>query len=64
VCFAITYLDPDIAGKRVGATNTYLSLWHWPEDDELILLKVTSIVDSTILSILNVVITGLPDPHW
>jgi hypothetical protein len=49
--FTITYVDPDIAGKRVGENNTQRLSWHWPGDDESILLIVTSIVDTTILSI-------------
>jgi hypothetical protein len=60
--FTIAYVDPDIAGKKVGETNTQLSSWHWTADDESILLIVTSIVDTTILSIVNAVIAGLPEP--
>ena len=55
-------MDPDIAGKRVGENNTQLFSWHWPGDDESILLIVTSIVDPTILSIANAAIAGRPDP--
>jgi len=55
-------VDPDIAGKRVGENNTQLFSWHWPGDDELILLIVSSIVDTTILSMVNAAIAGLPDP--
>jgi len=57
--FTIAYADPNIAEKRVGENNTQLFSLHWPVDYESI---VTSIVDSTILSIVNVVIAGLPDP--
>jgi len=60
--FTIAYVDPDIAGKRVRENNTRLFSWHWPGDDESILLIVTSIVDLTILSIVNAAIAGLPDP--
>jgi len=60
--FTNGYVDPDIAGKRVGENNTQLFSWHWPGDDESILLIVTSIVDTTILSIVNGAIPGLPDP--
>ena len=60
--FTIAYVDPDIAGKRVGENNTQLFSWHWPGDDESILPIVTSIVDMTILSIVNAAIAGLPDP--
>jgi len=60
--FTIAYVDPDIAGKRVGEYNTQLFSWHWPGDDESILLIVTSIVDTTILSIVNAGIAGLPEP--
>jgi hypothetical protein len=60
--FTIAYVDPDIAGKRVGENNTQLFSWHWPADVESILLIVTSIIDTTILSIVNAAIAGLPDP--
>jgi len=55
-------VDPDIAGKRVGENNTQLFSWHRPGEDESILPIVTSIVDTTILSIVNAAIAGLPDP--
>jgi len=55
-------VDPDIAGKRVGENNTQLFSWHWPGDNESILPIVTSIVDTTILSIVNAAIADLPDP--
>ena len=57
-------MDPDIAGKRVGENNTQLFSWQWPGDDESILPIVTSIVYTTILSIVNAAIAGLPDPSW
>jgi hypothetical protein len=60
--FTITYVDPDVAGKRVGETNTQLFSWDQPGDNELILLIVTSIVDTTILSIVNAAIARLADP--
>jgi hypothetical protein len=60
--FTITYVDPDIPGKRVVENKTQLFSWHWPGDDESILPIVTSIVDTTILSIVNAAIAGLPDP--
>ena len=60
--FTIAYVDPDIAGQRVGENNTQLISWHWPGDDESLLPVVTSIVDTTIFSIVNAAITGLPDP--
>jgi hypothetical protein len=53
---------PDIAGKTVGENNIQQYSWHWPGDDESILPIVTSIVNTTILSIVNAAITGLPDP--
>jgi len=59
--FTIAYVDPNIAGKRVGENNTQLFSWHWPGDDKSILPIVTSIVDTTILSIVNAAIAGLPD---
>ena len=60
--FTIAYVDPDIPGKRVGESNTQLFSWHWPRDDESILPILTSIVDTTIVSIVNAAIAGLPDP--
>jgi len=59
--FTMAYVDPDIAGKRVDEPNTLLFSWHLPGDDELILPIVTSIVEMTILSIVNAGIAGLPD---
>jgi len=55
-------VDPDIAGKRVGENNPQRFSWHWPGDDESILPIVTSTVDTTIMSIVNPAIAGLPDP--
>jgi hypothetical protein len=46
----------------VGENNTQLFSWHWPGDDESIHPIVTSIVNTTILSIANAAISGLPDP--
>jgi len=62
--FSLTaaYVDPNIAGKRVGENNAQLFSWHWPGDDEPILPIVTSIVNTTILSIVNAAMAGLPDP--
>jgi len=57
-------VDPNIAQKRVGENITQLLSWHWPVDDESIPPIVTSIVDRTIVSIVNAVIAGLPDPSW
>jgi len=57
-------VDPDIAGKRVGENNNQLFSSHWPGDNDKILLIVISIVDTTMLSIVNAVIAGLPDPSW
>jgi hypothetical protein len=60
--FSIAHVDPDIAGNRMGENNTQPFSWHWPGDVESILpLLVTSIVNATILSILNPAIAGLPD---
>jgi len=58
--FTITDVDPDIAGKRVRENDMQLVSWHWLGDDELILPIVTSIIDTTILSITNAAIAGLP----
>jgi len=60
--FTIAYVDPNIAGKRVGEYNTQLFSWHWPGDDESILPIVTSFVNTSILSMVNAAIAGLPDP--
>jgi len=57
-------VDPDIAGKRVGENNTQLFSSHWLGDDESMLPIVTSIVDTTILSMVSAAIAGLPDPSW
>jgi len=62
--FTIAHVDPDIAGRSVGENNTQLSSWHWPGDDESKIPIVTSIVDTTILSIVNTAIANLPDPSW
>jgi hypothetical protein len=59
-----TNVDPDIAVKRVGEFNPHQFSWHWPGEDESILRIVTSIVDKTILSMVNAAISGLPDPSW
>jgi len=59
--FTIVYVDPDIAGNRVGENNAQLRSLHRPGDDESMLVIVTSIVITTILSILNAAIAGLPD---
>jgi hypothetical protein len=37
----------------VGENNTELISWYWPADDESILPIVTSIIDTTIVSIVN-----------
>jgi hypothetical protein len=58
----IAYVDPEIAGKRVGQNHCQRFSWHWPGDDELILPIGTSIVDVTILSIKNAAFAGLLDP--
>jgi hypothetical protein len=60
--FSIAYEHPDVARKKVGEHNTQLLKWRWPGDDELILPMVTSIINSTIASIVNAAIAGLPDP--
>jgi hypothetical protein len=55
-------VHPNIAEKRVGETNIKLFSWHCPGDDESIHPIVTSIVDTTVLSIVNGAIAGPPDP--
>jgi len=62
--FTIPYVHPDIAGKRVGENNTQLFSWHWPGENGSIVPLVTSIVDMTILSIVNAAIASLPDHSW
>jgi len=57
----IAYVDSVIAGKRVGENNIQLFSWHLPGDDEGIFPIVTSIIDTTILSILNTAIFCLAD---
>jgi hypothetical protein len=59
--FPIAYVDPDIAGMRVGKNNIQLFSCHWPGDNESRMPIVTSIVDTTILLIMNVAIAHLPD---
>ena len=46
----------------MGENNTQLFSWHWPRDDESIHPIVTSIDNTTILSIVNAAIASLPDP--
>ena len=58
----IGYVAHNIAGKRVGEYSTRLFSSHRPGDDESILPIVTSIVDMTIVSIMNTAIPGLPHP--
>jgi len=58
----IAYVDPDLAGKSVGETNTPLFSWDWPGNDESRLPIVTLIFELTILSIVSAAISGVPDP--
>jgi hypothetical protein len=60
----ICYVDANIAGNTVHQNNTELVPWHWPGDTESIVLTFTTIVDTTILSIMNGAILGLPDHNW
>jgi len=46
-----------------GENNTKLFSWNWPEDDEWILQIVTSLVDMTILSIMNAAICWSARPQ-
>jgi len=48
----------------VGETNTQLFSSHWPGDDKSILDSIASIVDTTILSIVNAAIGSLPNLCW
>jgi len=59
--YTMAYVDPNVAGKGVGGTNTQLFSQKWPGNDESILSGVTSIVDTMILSTVNAAIAGLPD---
>jgi len=60
--FNIPYVDPDIAGKRVGENNIQQFVWHWPGDDESILPIVASIAHTTILSIVDAALASLANP--
>jgi len=64
--FSVTtiYANTKVTSKRVGQNNPQRIPWCWPGDGELILLIVTSIVDTSILSIMNPAIAGLPNPRW
>jgi len=55
-------VDPDIAGKRVGENNTQEFSGHWPVDDAGIFPIGTSIVNTTILAIVNAAISSLSHP--
>ena len=59
VCSTIAYVDPNVAGKMMGENNAEPDSGHWPPDDESILQIVASIVNMTILSIMNTAIAGL-----
>jgi hypothetical protein len=62
--FTIAYVDPNSAGKRTGEINTQQFSWHWPRDDESILLIVISMVVTISMSLLNAAIGSLSDPSW
>lgn len=57
-------VDHCIAGKRVGGNNTQMFWWHWPADGESLFPIVSSILNMTIMSIMNATIAGLPNPSW
>jgi len=59
--FAVAYVDPDIAGKKVDEKYMQLFAWHWPWDGESMLPIVTSIIYTTTLSVMNAAISSLPD---
>lgn len=48
----------------MGEKSIQLFSLPWPGDDECILPIVKSIVDGTILSIVDAAIAGHPDPSW
>ena len=60
--FTIAYVDPDIAGQRVGENYSEIFSWHWPGNDEWILAILLLIIKTTIVSIVNAAIPSLQDP--
>jgi len=60
--FTNAYVEPDIAGQMVAENIPELFSWHWPGDDEWILLILTSIIYKTIFPIVNATIHSPPDP--
>jgi len=61
--YVIASVDLNIAWKRVGENNPQLLTWNSAADDQSILSIVTSIVDMSILSIVNAAVAGLHDPR-
>jgi hypothetical protein len=57
--FNVPYVNPNIGGQRVGENHIELLSGNWPGDDESMLPIVTSIVNTTINSIVNVAIASL-----
>jgi len=62
IIFTIAFVDPDIAGKRVGENNCPLFSCCWPADGESILPIVLLIIDTTSSSTMNAAIAGLRNP--
>ena len=59
--FPMAYVDPDIVQKMVDANNTQLFSFQRPGVDESILAIVISIINTAILSIVNVAMSSPPD---
>jgi hypothetical protein len=60
--YAITYVDPDIAGKRVSEYNSQLFSWLRTGDKESKLPIVTSTIDTTMLANVNAAMAVLAHP--
>jgi len=58
--FTISYVESNVAGKRVGERCMQLFSWHWPGDDESILLIVISMINTNILVNVHAAIANLP----
>lgn len=59
--FTISYVDPNVAAKKVDGNISLLFSWHWPGYDELRLSIVTSIIDMSIMSFMSAAIADLPE---
>jgi len=61
--YTITYMDPDIAVKRLCQNTTEVHSCHCPADHESWIPILTSIVDMTTFSIMNSAIARFADPR-